>query len=237
MKTLQRLTPTIILLPLLLVSWSLARAQNADSGQTPPPSPPYVAPLTGDFTLVKKFTYLTPPDQNLTEAQKVAQNLLSPPSSKLDQVTMVKNGAVRKDSERFVNGSGRETWGLQDYRFTTYSAYPNNVIINVVNNRIAPGSQNQYQNTPDFPELSWIKASSYQGVQMQQGKKCYAYKDGDQTAWIDVSTHLPVYLESKTLQVTYTFSDPPDEPLQLPQGYAQKLQKFKFTQRGGLQAF
>ena len=241
MKTLQRHTPTFtfILLPLILASLSLARAQDADSEQPPPPpSPPYVPALTGDFTLVKKFTYLTPPDEHLTDAQKAGLNFLSPPSTKPDQVTMVKSGAVRKDSERFIDGSERDIWKVQQYLFTTYSTHPDGLTISL-DDSLLPGSSpgasgvpTQFQAAHDFPELSWIVRSTFQGLQVVQGKKCYAYKLDDQTVWIDASTHLPVYIESKKLQVSYTFSGTPDEPLQLPHGYLEKLQKFKLAMAG-----
>ncbi len=232
MKTLQRLTPNLLLLPLILISWSLARAQDEDSGQTPPPTAPYVAPLTGDFSMEKKFTYMSDPSVHLTDAQKAAQDFLSPSATKPAQVDAISTGGLRKDTEHFVNGSSCEIWRFQIYRFSVYSANPNYVSLDYVDPNHNAHSLNQNQDAADFSELSWITGSAYQGIQMQQGKKCYAYKNNDVTAWIEISTRRPVYLQSKTLQVIYTFSEPPDEPLQLPKGYLEKLANFKRTLRG-----
>jgi hypothetical protein len=228
MKTLRKYAPILILLSLPLVPCSLACAQDSSSSeQIPPPSAPYVATLSGNFNLTKKFNYLSNPDVHLTDAQKAAQDFLAPPASKLVEVNVVSNGTIRRDTNHFLTGSTRDIWQIRRYQITVYSNFPNDVSVSLVN----PQSNPPDQGSPDFPELSWIKGSSYQGVQMQQGKKCYAYKDGDRTAWIDVSSRFPVYFESKTQQVTYTFSDPPDD-LQLPTGYLEKIQKYQRALRG-----
>jgi hypothetical protein len=226
MNTLRKHIQALILLPLIFAAGFLARAQDSDSGQTPPPSPPYVGAVSGDFTLVKKFTYLGS-DTPLTNAQKAAQDFLSPPSAKTNELDAIETGAIRKDKEIFLDGSSREIWRLQSYRFTVYAAHPNSIIMDIAvdpNNTEAVG---RYKDAADFPELSWIQGPMFTGIQMQGDKKCYTYKQGEQTAWIDTATRLPVHFKSKSMEVTYTYSGPPDEPLQLPQSIGEKLQNYK----------
>ena len=226
MKTSQRLFVRIILFSLALNPWSLGRAQDS-SEQVAPPSPPYVAPLTGDFTLVKKFTYASSAT-GLTDLQKAL--LAVPTNSK--EIDAMKKGVIRKDTELFMDGTSREIWRWESYRFTSYSNFPGGVNLDYTGGPNDSPLLGRFRDGADFPELGWIQGNKFQGIQVRQDKKCYTYKDGDSTAWIDVSTKWPVYFESKIVQVTYTFSDPPDEPLQLPKGYAERLKKFQRALRG-----
>jgi hypothetical protein len=222
-----------ILLSVAFAPWSLGRAQDSESGQTPSPTPPYVAALTGNFSLVKKITY-PPPAAPANTAQPPSQDPLIPPSKKMVELDAVDTGTVRKDTLTFSDGSSQDIWRLQSYRFSVSPAHPDSVIIDVVTAATNPGASYQYQDAADFSELNWITAATYQGIQMRGGKKCYAYKLDDQTAWIDAATRLPVYFKSKVMQVTYTWSGPPDAPLQLPSNFTDKLAKFKRAQRGQL---
>jgi hypothetical protein len=222
-----------ILLSLAFAPWSLGHAQDSDSGQTPSPTAPYVGALSGNFTFAKKIVYLSPTAPS-SAAQQPSQDALVPPSAKLVELNAVETGAIRKDTQTFADGSSRDIWRMQSYRFSVTPAHPDSVIIDVVTAATNPGAPYQYQDAAEFPELKWITASTYQGIQTRDGKKCYAYKLDDQTAWIDVATRLPVYFESSVMQVAYTWSDPPDAPLQLPNGFAERLVKFKRAQRGQL---
>lgn len=231
MKALSEKFPPLILLALALFYSPAGHAQDAPAGEPPPPTPPYVGDLSGNFTLVAKYTYKAP-DPQMSAAEKVAQDALSPASTKPQEIDIIKNGPVRKDTLHFVDGSSRDIWRQQSFRFSVYSAHPDSIIVDVVSNSTSPTASNQYRDAADFSELSWIDGSAYRGVQMQQGKKCYFFQKNDKSAWIDAATRLPVYFDSKALQVTYTVSDPPDEPLQLPKAYAEKLIKFQRALRG-----
>jgi hypothetical protein len=207
-----------------------AQAQDAAA---PPAGTPVPAPLTGDFTLTKKFSYLTPPDApHLTADQQAAQNFLHPAATKIVQSEIVAKGGLRRDVNQNSDGSTVTIWRVQTYRFTVYSAHPQGVIVNQVAGTDDPHAPNQYRDGADFAELSWITPAAFSGRQTQQGKQCYIYKVGDQTAYVDVSTRLPIYFQSKTVQVTYTYSPPPDDPLQFPAGYPEKLDKFQRALRG-----
>jgi hypothetical protein len=62
-------------------------------------------------------------------------------------------------------------------------------------------------------------------LRFQIGRRNRLDRYGDETAGL---------LASKEMQVTYTFSSAPDMPLELPAGYAEKLEKFKRALRGQL---
>jgi len=226
MKTPPISIQTLALILLALALGSQVRAQDSDSGQASPPSPPYVRALSGDFALVRKFSY--PSGNSLTPEQKAEQGV----PTNLMEVDAVKKGAVRKDTEHFLDGSGRTIWRVDAYRFIVYLAHPDEVTLNYAGGPNDSPLLGRYRDAADFPELDWITAGTFQGVQMWQDKKCFAYKSGDDAAWIDFSTHLPLYYSSKTVQITYTWSNPPDEPLNLPAGYLEKLNKYKRAMRG-----
>jgi hypothetical protein len=209
------------LLMLALLAVRPAFAQDAP----PPPRPPYVGSLTGDFSLTKRFTYTAA--GTLSPEEKATQGDPTNPV----QVDMEKKGAIRKDTEHFLDGSGRITWRSGVYRFIVDAQHPDSVNLDMAGN--PNDTQNiRYHDPGDFPELSWIVSNTYSGTQNQQGKVCYLYKLGDESAVIDASTRLPLSFQSKTVQVTYTYSGAPDETLQLPKGYAEKLVKFQRALRG-----
>lgn len=224
-----QLNRTFILLSIILFTYAIGLAQDPDA--TSPPPAARVPPLSGDFALVKKITYL-PSGIPLSQEKQAAQDALFPPSSKIKELDAVKKGAVRHDMQFFVDGSSCEIWRLQDYRLSVYSAHPNAVIPNVVDTSNNPMAPNQYHDGADFPELDWITPATSQGIQVRDGKKCYAHKKDDQMAWIEAASGRPVYFESKAMQVTYNFSAPPDEALQLPKGYAEKIDQFRHALRG-----
>ena len=222
MKTVRQQIRTLIFLPLGVLCLAMAQAQDDSSESASAPSPPYVGELTGDFSLTKSFKYLAPPDGS------------TPSSRQVQEIDSVKSGPVRKDTEVYADNTSTTTWRKDDYRATASSAHPQSIIVNVVTPSASPKAMYKYQDDADFPELSWIQGPMYQGIQMKGGKKCFTYKMDDQTAWIDTETRLPVYFESKMQQVSYTYSAPPNEPLQLPDGYAEKIEKFKRLLRGQL---
>jgi hypothetical protein len=220
---------TLALGALLSGAMLLAYSQD-DSTQAPPPGPPSIGSLSGDFSLVKKFTYLPQPPP-VPGTPPPPPDAFSSPSNQPVEDHLVQTGSLRQSLEKFVDGSSLETWSVQIYRLSTYSAHPQSVIVDVVASSNNPNAPNQYRDAPDFPELAWLPRASFQGVHTKNDAKCYVYKSDDESAWIDAATNRPVYLESKTMQVTYTWSSP-TQPLQLPKGYTEKLEKFKRALRG-----
>jgi len=196
---------------------SLGNAQDDSSTKPAPPSPPFVGVLSGDYVFTKAFTYKQQQeDPNETKEQKDVQAFLTSRFPTLKEVDSKETGNVREDKQVFTSGLSQEIWRVDLFRLTVYSNSPDSISVTT----FLPG---QSQDPPDFPELTWVNRSLFQDVETLQGKPCYVYKSGDQTAWIDKSTRLPVFFDSKAMQVTYTYKTP-DEPLQLPDKLAKKLQ-------------
>jgi len=196
---------------------SSGNAQDDNSTKPSPPSPPYVGSLSGDYVFTKTFTYKQQQeDPNETKEQKDVQAFLASRFPTLKEVDSKETGNVRQDRQVFTSGLSQEIWRVDLYRLTVYSNSPDSISVT----SFLPG---QSQDSPDFPELNWVNGSLFQGEQILQGKKCYAYKSGDQTAWIEKSSRLPVFFDSKAMQVSYTYKTP-DLPLQLPDQLAKKLQ-------------
>jgi len=222
---LKRFQSYAALLFFVVASATSGRAQNEN---TPPPTAPCVGALSGDFTFVKKFTYPSQPsDPNLTNGQQPAPAAPANPATQMKEFAAVQTGGVRRDTETYVDGTSREMWRQQNYRFVFDAARPNSILVTFVATPGGGFSLSQYHDPSDFAELDWIKINLFKGIQLKQGKTCYTYKLDDQTAWIDVSTKLPVTFESKAMQVTYVYPPPPDAPLRLPAKLDQKLQQFK----------
>lgn len=163
----------------------------------------------GDFIFVKKLVYKPQPQ---TPALAAAPS--DPPN--LKELDSVQKGGLRRDKLYFVDNTSTEEWRTNNLRFFLHSSEPEHVILFLA-------SPEGYQDTPDFNELEWVNANSFQGLQTLQGKSCYFYKLADQSAWIDKATSLPVYFESKWMQVTYFYKSPPNQPLQLPEIFQKKL--------------
>lgn len=199
-------------------------SQEADSSKATPPPPPYIGTLKGDFTFVKKIIYKTHPDTSkLTDEQKSALKALSP-TPDIQELDAVQTGVLRRDRQILVDGTNLEIWRSGMNRFLVSMVNPN--YIEVVG--VAPDG---YQDMPDFQELNWITASSFQGEQVFQGKKCYIYKSGNQEAWIDQSNRLPLSFQSNAMQVSYTYGSP-DEQLQLPDKIVKRLQQVSRASAG-----
>jgi hypothetical protein len=202
----------------LLLGAELSAYSQDDASAAQAPAHPAIPPLSGNFSLVKKFTYIAVPGVQVS---------LNPPSSRVVELDAVKSGAVRKDLQHFANGSGLEIWRVQNFRLTMFPDNPQSIVVDRVTTNTDLNSSYHYRDDADFPELDWAANAGFSAVKMYGDKKCFVYKLGDQNLTVDAATSLPLYYESKTLQVTYTWSAPPDGPLQLPPGAADKIEKFK----------
>ncbi len=200
------------------------RSQDTNSPTTSPPPRPYVGTLKGDFTFVEKLAYKSkPPASNSADSQTATP---PPPSGPPDlaEFDSVQTGALRKDKQVFVDGTSCEIWRSGALRFILQSANPGTVLV-------ASQMLSYYVDPAEFKELEWLGASSFQGEQALNDKTYYVYKKGTETAWIDKSTLLPLFFDSESVHITYTYGTP-DAPLQLPTICAQKLQQMKRSWSG-----
>ncbi len=205
----------LISLGLILGMATAGRAQDSGAGKPVPPPPPYVGRLTGDFTFIKKLVYKPqPPKIAPTTAASPEETPSGPDLKELDAV---KVGGWRRDKQSFVDNTNSEIWRCKNVRFLLSSSDPSNILV------IFPLITG-YKDVPDFQEVEWVGADSFQGEEDYQGKTCYVYKSGDQTAYIDKATTLPVYLESGSRQVSYSYAPPPQN-LQMPPNFEKRFQQ------------
>ncbi len=199
--------PLIIVLELIFLlecPW-IGQAQEEPPTRLAPPPRPYVGALTGEFTFTKVITYKAQPKKKeLPEAQQTAV-----PTPDIEKLEVVQKSGLREDKISYVDGTSAEIWRSGPARFIIRSTNPKDVIF------IIP-SPDVYQDEPDFKELKWVNGNLYQGEKSLQEKKCYVYKLNDQTVWIDETSHLPIYFESTTMQVAYTYKTAPGGPFQMP---------------------
>jgi hypothetical protein len=199
----------------LVLACMTATAQTDQTAQPQLPPRPYVGALSGDYVFTKKFVYKQQQeDPNQSQQQKDLLKFLSRFPIP-EEVESKESGSLREDKRSNKNGLVIDVWRVGNFRLSQYSTSPNSI-------DVVPYVPGQGMDAPDFPELDWVNEKSYQGEQQYAGKPCYFYKLDDQSAWIDKATKLPVYYESKAQQVTYTYRQP-DETLQLPDKFAQRL--------------
>jgi hypothetical protein len=220
--------------PLVLIAGSQAFAQDTDSGQPPAPAKPYIRALPAEFSLVEKYTYVAP-ETKLTPQEQAAADFMRPAAGKVNELRVIAQGGIRRESMRYADGHTQEVWRIRSCRLAVNPAQPNSIMASIVaTGPYNPNSPNQYRDTADFAELAWVDEASYEGVQTQQGRKCYAFKSGDQTAWIDVTTHLPVYFFSSALLISYVYSQTLDEPLKVPPAIADRFAQLNRVMHGQL---
>ena len=205
-----------ILLSIVLSCGLIGSALGVDN----PSAKPAVPALPTNFSLVKKFTYRdkTLPE-DASETAKAAAAFLSRFPRPL-QVEVVQTGAVRKEDVRMTDGSRWENWKSGEYRFSVNESSPDYIDVS------APGmSLYQVAEKADFEELTWLSGATSAGEGEKNGRKCAIFRSGDQTVWLELSSGFPVQLESPTMQVTYTFKNPPTESLRLPEKFNKRLEE------------
>jgi hypothetical protein len=204
---------TLCLVITILIAPFLHAQEN--SATSTPPSPPYFTLPSGDYTLVEKITYKSQPAA--APSAEVPQPESSSPD--LKELDLTKSGQLRKDRQVFVDGSVSEIWRSGALRIILRSSQPDIVLI-------ASKTMSNYDDPVDFKELAWLDASTFSSEQDFEDRKCYVYKKGDQTAWVDKSTRFPLFLQSKSIQVSYAFGVP-STPLQLPPNVSKKIEQSK----------
>jgi hypothetical protein len=185
-----------------------------------PPDPLYRNQLSGNLSFHAKYTHKTPTaNPNLTEAEKKAFQEVQSQFHKITRLEVVQTGEVRKDRVFYDDGSHFEIWRSGNMRFKS-SSLSNSTDLYFTD-------QYGYQDPPDFTDLTWITRETYQGAQIRESRKCHVYKLQDRSAWIDAATLLPLYQDSSSLTITYTYQDPPSDPLKLPEKFTRQLAQLK----------
>ncbi|GAT32563.1 hypothetical protein TSACC_2962 [Terrimicrobium sacchariphilum] len=206
--------------PLLIVTLCVAAAilslHGEDAATTPAPRIPR---LPGSFALEKRFTYKAADhSKESQEVQAAAEFLAMFPRPQT--VDLEQTGAIRREKVRMTDGSRWEKWRAGQMRFSINEAAPDHVAV------YAPGMDlYQAENQGDFEELGWIKEAASAGEAVVGKQKCLVFRLGENVAWLDADTGLPVVFESPTVKVTYTYKEPPAKALELPPRFQKRMEE------------
>ena len=213
-----------LLIPILATALSVAAfSQEAAPGAASSASPqgaPLVETLPERIAFTKKFTYKQRPARSGDEEAQKLERFLAQMVRPAD-VDVTKTGDIRKERVRFTDNTSQERWRSGEYRFVIHSAEPTYVQV------LVSGVNTEDENISDFVELGWVRHASFLGEQTKNGIKCAVYRLGEQTAWIEPGSRLPVYFESPTMQVSYRYRPTPTEALVLPERFAKRLEQVR----------
>jgi hypothetical protein len=196
------------------------------------PTAPFIGGLPDMIAYKKTYTYrnapppvpATPLTAEQIKAQQFLAGMRAPDPSVIE---VVKTGATRKETWQYVNGSTEERWREGSFRFKTSSANPSYVDIFNPDMSSDPRVAAATMDPDDFGELNWVALNFFVREEEKQNVKCFVYQQDGKTAWISEETRLPVAFDSPQMQISYTYSNPPDEPLHLPQQLRDSLTKLE----------
>jgi len=197
----------ITLLALAITVGSLAAQE-----EIPPPRAPFVAPIPGfaDWSI-----RAVPP---AAQGQDKGPSLINERTPVVTQTTRTQS--IRHRVVTYGDGSKLETWQSGTAMMSDLDA-----------SQVAVADMTQVQSfdlaTQDiFQETAWVNIQNYQGIAILDKAKYYHYASGDQEAWIDIATKLPVAYKKDGLLYRFQFNTPPTALLVLPERYQEAMAKY-----------
>lgn len=143
-------------------------------------------------------------------------------------ITVVKTGHIYYETETDSAGKKWEKWHFGN-QLVISEAGSDQLILAPSSSGV--GIFTDYS-ASDFPDMSWISAQNYTGVEQKSGVACYVFRDKvirdggvnpvDVIAAVDGKTLRPASFTYSGLTGTYTFGAPPQAELSVPD----KIQKF-----------
>jgi len=134
------------------------------------------------------------------------------------QIEIIKVDKTRRTVVSYSDGAKIEMWffdGLDIFPASDGSL----LVLDPRNNDLAPS----FEGYDHFGAFQWLDAPFFVGTVTIGDRVCNHFKrstnNGDQEAWVDANTKLPVCLVEGNTRKLYTFGDPPIAPLQMPPGY------------------
>ena len=220
-------TPSFTLAVMLL---SLAVPCVAIAAPDLPPVPrmaaaPSSASWTIDYQYKTPNPYLKPPDPSQADAFARMRNQYARPVS----IQVTKAGDHKKEVLQLDNQTQRIRWirgdlmVLEDPQRKTFSTWDAKV----------PGT---VPFSHDFDSLDWVDKADYEGHQTFQQVDCCAYHakatpQGEQTAYIDAKSGLPVGVQQANLTLIYTFHSSSD-PMEIPPAVEAQLKAYLDSTKG-----
>jgi hypothetical protein len=209
-----------------LLGVALLQLGTLDLVSDPTDAPPVprlaTAPSSSAWTIAYQYKtpnpYLKPPSPSLAG---LYQNLLNQNPRTLS-IQITKSGDNRKESVSFDNQKQQTRW-IVGKLMVTQNAQAN---YSVWDSR-TPGSP---LFTHDFDSLEWIDKADYGGHQNYQGIDCCVYHakdapEGDETAYINAQTGLPVGVQQGALTLTYSFAGSASD-VEIPAAVTAQIQRY-----------
>jgi len=227
-----------MLLPLLGVTLPLV-AQEKEL--TSPPHSPYLvnAPTCAMWTILCK--------------PKGAAAQASPQQRWLKEIRVIKMGETRQEIQTWSDGLETQRWIYRGMILSDQPGSPDVYILRAEQLRDLPSADLMDYSKSDFPELNWVSAGTYAGVERYGKRPCYHYRRGtprevatpDTPAretpegqagipqvWIDGSTKLPAAADDGVTLQIFSFQEIPRRELVLPPRFEKALQEASKTEEG-----
>ena len=227
----------------LLLAPIQAKAQAPSrKEEIPLPPPPIVAraPASASWKIIYTPETPTPPPALRADSSK-GQNPV-PREPVVKQVVVVKAKHTYHENISYDDGLVTDIWWVNGMQVTLIGGQKNSTVAS------DSASDSSYVNfaTSDFPDLQWVGASNYVGIDTIKGTKYFLFRkkvsllsesvkrsvpidvvEGsmvDVSVWIDVTTRLPFLYAYKGLKEMYLFEQSPSAELIVPLEVSQKIE-------------
>jgi hypothetical protein len=142
------------------------------------------------------------------------------------QIEAVLKKGLRRDIVRWADGGTTQYWWPKAPAVVLFQPKPSSPVLSILPSQLGPRRL-------DASNFTWVNASTYQKetkvgdrparqyvieVPFYDGKKRY-------TAEIDAETGLPLTWNDGTITARFSFSEPPDEPLEMPENFRAALKR------------
>jgi hypothetical protein len=181
------------------------------------------APASSTWTITYQYRnpnpYLKPP----TPAEAPLYKKLNDQSPRFLNIEVIKAETKKKEVYHFDNQTEVVRWIVDKVLFWGNSK-TNTFLIHDEKDPMSTKFSH------DFDSLAWVDQADYEGHQTFQQIDCCAYHSkatpqGEQTAYIDAKSGLPVGVQQTNLMLTYTFRSPGD-PVDIPPAVEAQLKAY-----------
>lgn len=139
--------------------------------------------------------------------------------------TVIKNG-LRRDIVRWADGSTTQYWWPKAPAVVLFQPNSSGPVLSILPSQLGPRRM-------DAANFTWVNASTFQKETKIGNRPALRYAievpfyDGKKrfTAEIDAETGLPLTWNDGTITARFSFSEPPDERLEMPENFRAALKR------------
>ena len=181
------------------------------------------APSSSAWTI--SFQYKSPnPALKLASADPAQAEWIRTHNPRLSTIRVIKAGDHKKETFQYDNQTQVIHWVVGDILVSE----------NLQDNTLSPLSMKDSGAVlfaHDFDSLAWVDQAQYEGHQIFQGTDCCVYlgkgddAGGDQTAYIDAKSGLPVGVQAGDTTLLYNFT-PSNDVIEIPAKVAASIKAY-----------